>query len=307
MLTPRLLGDIGATNVRFALCEKGHRPGDAFVHECASYRGLDDAIEACLEEAALATPPTEAVCAVAGPVTGDRVDMTNHPWQFSIRGLERQLGLERLTVINDFTAIALSLPWLQEEDRRQIGGGRPIYGQPLGVLGPGSGLGVSGLIASEAGWVPLAGEGGHVEFAPQTETELEILRALGGTDHHLSIERLLSGPGLIELHRILGGEANASAEAITEFARAGAPQASQAITVFSEILGAVAGNLALTLGARGGIFIAGGIVPKLGPCFDEAAFRRRFEAKGRLSDYVAAVPTYLITTAYPALIGLAHQ
>ena len=305
-MTARLLGDVGATNARFALSGPGHRPGAAMVHTCERYQGLEDAVEACLDEAGPIVRPTEAAFAVAAPVTGDLVTMTNHPWQFSVSAIKDKLRLDRLTVINDFTAIALSLPWLETGDRRQIGGGSAVVGHPLGVLGPGSGFGVSGLVPARSGWVPLAGEGGHIEFAPQTEREIDILRALGGSDRHLSVERLLSGPGLVALHRALTGECLTGAEPITERAMAGARAARATITVFSEILGAAAGNLALTLGARGGIFIAGGIVPKLGRCFDEIAFRRRFEEKGRMRPYLTGIPTYLITTEYPALIGLAN-
>lgn len=305
-MTVRLLGDIGATNARFALSDPGHRPGVTIVHTCERYQGLEQAVEACLEEVGSIVLPTEAAFAVAAAVTGDIVTMTNHPWRFSVSEIKDKLRLDRLTVINDFTAIALSLPWLEAGDRQQIGCGNAVAGHPLGVLGPGSGLGVSGLIPTKSGWVPLAGEGGHTEFAPQTEREVGIFRALGGPDRHLSLERLLSGRGLTAVHRALTGECLDGAEPITKRALAGERTARETITVFSEILGAAAGNLALTLGARGGIFIAGGIVPKLGHCFDEIAFRRRFERKGRMSSYLTGIPTYLITTEYPALIGLAN-
>ncbi len=325
---PRLIADIGATNARFALQRPGARPQAPVVLRCAEHDGIEAAVRAALARAGAEAPPLDAAVAVAAPVVGDRVEMTNHPWRFSRERLRRALGLRRLVVINDLTAIALSLPRLGRGERRRVGGGRRARRAPIAVLGPGTGLGVSGLLpvgdlpspkrslgfAQAGGWVPLAGEGGHADLAPGDDEELAILERLRRRFDHVSLERALSGPGLVNLYRALAeieGGATAdpdlpTAKEIAARARAGTcRRSSAAVATFCGLLGAAAGDLALTLGARGGVYIAGGIVPKLGPAFDAERFRRRFEAKGRLGAYLAPIPTYVVTAAEPALLGLA--
>ncbi len=311
---PRLIADIGATNARFALQRPGARPQAPVVLRCAEHDGIEAAVRAALARAGAEAPPLDAAVAVAAPVVGDRVEMTNHPWRFSRERLRRALGLRRLVVINDLTAIALSLPRLGRGERRRVGGGRRARRAPIAVLGPGTGLGVSGLLPVGDGWVPLAGEGGHADLAPGDDEELAILERLRRRFDHVSLERVLSGPGLVNLYRALAeieGEAAAdsdppTAKEIAARARAGTcRRSSAAVATFCGLLGAAAGDLALTLGARGGVYIAGGIVPKLGPAFDAERFRRRFEAKGRLGAYLAPIPTYVVTAAEPALLGLA--
>ena len=311
---PRLIADIGATNARFALQRPGARPQAPVVLRCAEHDGIEAAVRAALARAGAEAPPLDAAVAVAAPVVGDRVEMTNHPWRFSRERLRRALGLRRLVVINDLTAIALSLPRLGRGERRQVGGGRRARRAPIAVLGPGTGLGVSGLLPVGDGWVPLAGEGGHADLAPGDDEELAILERLRRRFDHVSLERALSGPGLVNLYRALaeieGGAAAdpdlPTAKEIAARARAGTcRRSSAAVATFCGLLGAAAGDLALTLGARGGVYIAGGIVPKLGPAFDADRFRRRFEAKGRLAAYLAPIPTYVVTAAEPALLGLA--
>jgi glucokinase len=217
-------------------------------------------------------------------------------------------------VINDFSALALALPDLSAAELRPIGGGAPVPGAPKAVLGPGTGLGVAGLVPARGAWLPLAGEGGHVDFAPGDEREVEILRRLKRRWDHVSVERLLSGPGLVSLYQTLaeleaGGEVSEAPtpEAVVEAARAAEDgMAGAALRTFCAVLGAVAGDLALTLGALGGVYLAGGIVPRLGAAFDEAGFRRRFEAKGRFADYLARIPVYVVMAPHPALRGLAR-
>ncbi len=312
---PRLVADIGATNARFALYRQGTRPEAPVVLPVAEFATIEAAAREALARAGDGAAPSCAAVAVAAPVAGDRIELTNHPWQFSRRALRRALGLDHLVVINDFAAIALALPLLGDGDRRQVGGGEPVPGTPMGVLGPGTGLGVSGLVPSGDGWTALAGEGGHVDLAPGDDPEAEILERLRRRFGHVSLERALSGPGLVNLYRALAEIAGAvpaddadtpTAPEITARARAkSCPHSIAAIETFCGLLGAAAGDLALTLGARGGVYIAGGIVPKMGPAFDDARFRRRFEAKGRLGDYLALIPTYVVTAADPALLGLA--
>lgn len=312
---PRLVADVGGTNARFALQPPGARAGEAVVLRCADHAGIEAAARAALERARPTAAPRHAAIAVAAPVTGDRIDMTNHPWTFSQRGLRQALGLERLVVVNDFTAIALAVPRLEASERRQVGGGTPTADAPVAVIGPGTGLGISGLVPDDGGWSPLAGEGGHVDLAPSNAREIALLERLQQRFDHVSLERVLSGPGLVNLYRALAeidgaapmdDAALPTPEQIAERARSGAcPLCGESVATFCALLGAAAGNLALNLGARGGVYIAGGIVPKLGTAFDEERFRRRFEAKGRFAAYLAPIPTYVITEARPALIGLA--
>ncbi|MEE8248022.1 MAG: glucokinase [Alphaproteobacteria bacterium] len=313
---PRLVADIGGTYGRFALSWPGRAPEPPGELICADYPELGAAIEAFLERRAPELAPRQAALAVAGPVTGDVVQITNHPWRFSSQELRRRLGLERLVVINDFSALSLSLPHLSDAELRPIGGGAPVPGAPKAVLGPGTGLGVAGLVPTRDGWLPLAGEGGHVDFVPGDEREVEILRRLKRRWDHVSAERLLSGPGLVSLYQILAKlEAGAvgevpeapTPEAVVEAARAAEDGvAGAALRTFCAVLGAVAGDLALTLGALGGVYLAGGIVPRLGAAFDERGFRRRFEAKGRFADYLARIPVYVVMAAHPTLLGLAR-
>jgi glucokinase len=244
-------------------------------------------------------------------VEGDTVRMINYHWQFSIEQTREQLGLETLVVVNDFTALAMAVPRLGPDERRQVGGGEARASNVIGVIGAGTGLGVSGLIPVNDGWVALGAEGGHASIAPRDERELDILRyAWRELKHgHVSFERLLSGPGLELIHRALRDRAGLTPEAvrapeITRRALAGEDAlCSEAIDVFCSVLGTAAGDLAMTLGARGGVYIGGGIVPRLGEYFDHSAFRQRFEDKGRLSEYVQDIPTFVITAENATFIG----
>jgi glucokinase len=311
-----LVADVGATNARFALIGRKGAIEAVRVLACADYRSLQDAIEAYLS----ADLPVTGVApvrlraagfAVAGPVGSDRVTLTNHPWSFSIRELRRRLGVDRLVVVNDFTAVAVATPHLKPADRSAIGGGAPVASAPIGVLGPGSGLGVSGMVPCDGRWIPLSGEGGHVTMAPATARESLVLDRMRQRIDHVSAERLLSGPGLVNLYNTLaeidGVPAVAyTAAQITDPSIGEAdPRCRETVDMFCAMLGATAGNLALTLGARGGVYIAGGIVPKLGAVFAASRFRERFEDKGRLRPYLESIPTYVITHPLPAFIGLA--
>jgi glucokinase len=235
--------------------------------------------------------------------------MTNHAWAFSIEALRLALGLERLVFINDFTALALALPRLGGTDLEQIGGGTPQPGAPLALLGAGTGLGVSGLIPCGAGWQPLAGEGGHVSLAAGNAREAAIIAVLAARFGHVSAERALSGPGIAALHdaiRQLEGAPPCPLDSREIGARAlvgSCPYCSEALEVFCALLGSVAADLAFTLGARGGVYVGGGIVPALGGFFERSGFRARFEAKGRFSAYLAGIPTYVIRAPYAALSG----
>jgi glucokinase len=310
----QLVGDIGATNARFGLLENGN-PQSIEVLSVAAYPTLDAAIRAYLTTAAPDKPPREGALAVAGPVTGDYLAFTNHPWSFSIKELTRELGFDRLEIVNDFVAAALAIPRLGPDDRRQIGPGTPVADTPVGIIGPGTGLGVSSLIPTPDGrktWMALPGEGGHVTLSTVEPREMAIVEWLHRSGRaHVSAERLISGAGLETLYSAvtaLDGAVRPPSSAAEITARAKAvedPHAVEAVHIFCALLGTVAGNLALTIGARGGVYIAGGIVPKLGDIFDKSEFRARFVAKGRMQTYLEPIPTYVMTHPFPAFLGLA--
>jgi glucokinase len=309
---PRLLGDIGGTNARFALQQA---PGGTPQHvrryatdECPT---LVDAVRRYLAEEGIPGVALAAI-GIANPVTGDRIRMTNHPWTFSIEETRATLGLERFVVVNDFHALALSLPMLAAGDLVQVGGQAPEAGEPLALIGPGTGLGVSGLVFTPGGHaeVALDGEGGHVTLCAADEDEERVIRRLRERFGHVSAERVLSGQGLENLYEALsGGGAPAMAAAdVTAHALDGSDATcARAVEMFCAMLGSVAGNLVLTLGARGGLYVGGGIVPRLGEAFHRSAFRARFEEKGRMSAYLRPIPAYVITAqTSPALVGAAR-
>jgi glucokinase len=317
---PRLVGDIGGTHARFGLVMRPRGlVQDVAVLRCAEHDTVFDAIQAYLRERAGAAPRVAAI-GVATAVTGDEVRMTNHPWTFSIEALQRALGLDRLLVINDFSALALALPELPLSERRAVGGGHAVPGAPIALIGPGTGLGVSGLIPVPGGsplhepghgtYVPIAGEGGHVTLMSSEPDEAAVLDVLHRRYGHASAERALSGPGLQALYDAVCSLRGVTPRPLTaaQVSRSALdatdPDCARAVAMFCSLLGHVAGNLALTLGARGGVYIGGGIVPRLGEWFTRSSFRDRFESKGRFRDYLRDIPTWVVTSAQsPALSG----
>jgi glucokinase len=304
-----LVADIGATNARFGLMSTEHRLLYTQTYPCEQYRTIEDALAAYFDGRGPLPMPRQGALAIASAITGDLVTMTNHPWSFSISALKARFAFDRLEVINDFTAAALALPHLGPDDRLAVGGGDPVDGAPKGVLGPGSGLGVSGLVRCGAGWVALTGEGGHATLAPADDRESAAIERMRRHFDHVSAERVLSGPGLVNLYNTLAS-INAvpslgytAAEVTGHAIRATDRLCTETVAMFCAILGTTAGNLALTLGTRGGVYIAGGIVPRLGQLFADSPFRERFEAKGRFRDYMAAIPTYVVTHPLPAFLG----
>jgi glucokinase len=303
---PRLLADVGGTNARFAI-ETAPRQFDAVaVLPCSGYPSLGAAASAYLASGAVSAHAPDirhAAIAIANPVDGDAVSMTNHTWSFSTAALREELDLSTLLVVNDFTALAMALPHLRPSQRIRVGGGVELAGRTIGLIGPGTGLGVSGIVPVEGGWAPLASEGGHASFAPADETEIAIMQQLWRQFGHASNERLLSGPGLELIYRVIAGRVLGAAE-ITERALAADADCLRTVNCFCGVLGSVAGNVALTVGATGGMYIGGGIVPRLGALFADSPFRARFEAKGRLQPYLEKIPTFLITEQYPAFLGV---
>ena len=312
--SPRLLADIGGTYARFTLEVAGGVFDHAASLRCADHADLHAAITAYLSRlpADLAQSVAHAAIAIANPVEGDRVRMTNYHWEFSIEQLRQRLNLDALVVVNDFTALAMALPRLKASQRRQVGGGAAREASVIGLIGSGSGLGVSGLIPAGDGWVALGTEGGHSSFAPIDEREILILRHALARHPHVSFERLLSGPGLELIHAALAGNPGPAGKPARPL---GAPEVTrraldgndalcrEALDAFCAILGTAASNLALTLGAFGGIYIGGGIVPRLGEYFDRSPFRTRFEDKGRFSGYLQQIPTFVITAEHATFVG----
>lgn len=307
---PRLLADIGATNARFALERAPGRLEAVEVLQCADYGGIVEVVQSYLRRSSGAAPRHAAI-AIANPIAGDLVRMTNRDWRFSIDATRRELGLDTLLVVNDFTALAMALSRLPEDGRVQVGGGEPSPGGVVGLIGPGTGLGVSGLIPAGDRWVTLGSEGGHVSFAPGDEREIFVLQYAWREWSHVSAERLISGPGMELVHRALAERAGVvleqplTAAKIVARALAGDdPLCAEVVDCFCAMLGTVAADVAVTLGAVGGIYIGGGIVPRLGDLFLRSPFRRRFENKGRFADYLARIPTYVITAPQPAFQGV---
>ncbi|NHZ78890.1 glucokinase [Massilia sp. CCM 8695] len=307
---PRLLADIGATHARFALETAPGVLRAVRVLKCDDFPGIVPLLHTYLADHA-GIRINHAAFALANPISGDMIRMTNRDWQFSTDEVRRELGLNTLLIVNDFTALAMSLPGLSGDDLMQVGGGTPATNAVIGVVGPGTGLGVSGMIPTVDGFVTLGSEGGHVNFAPADEREFAILQYAWNEWSHVSNERLISGPGMELIYRALaqrnGVQAapRTSPEIITGALEDNDALCLEVLDCFCGMLGGAAANLAVTLGAFGGIFIGGGIVPRMGEWFATSAFRARFEAKGRFSSYLGQIPTYVIMIPNPAFIGVA--
>jgi glucokinase len=312
---PRLLADVGGTNARFALETASGQIGHIHVLACAAHATLADALRAYLALPDVAEVAGAGIrhgaIAIANPINGDLVRMTNHHWEFSIEALRTECGFDVLEVVNDFTALASSLPFLSDTQKRQVGGGTAQAGAPLGLIGAGTGLGVSGLIPGKDGrWIALLSEGGHVSFSPVNAQEVAILEHAWTEFEHVSAERFMSGVGIELIYRGLCKYRGVPVEtvAVPEIVgRALADECAlcvETVEAFCRMLGTVAGNLGVTLGALGGIYIGGGIVPRLGSRFDRSGFRARFEQKGRFSAYLSRIPTFVITAEYPAFVGV---
>ncbi|NHZ39103.1 glucokinase [Massilia aquatica] len=307
---PRLLADIGATHARFALQTAPGVFRSVRVLKCDDFEGIVALLRFYLADHAGMTL-NHAALALANPVNGDQVRMTNRDWGFSTDAVRRELGLHTLLIVNDFTALAMALPGLKPDDLMQVGPGKAAANAVIGVLGPGTGLGVSGVIPTLDGFVTLGSEGGHVNFAPADEREFAILQFAWKEWPHVSNERLISGPGMEIIYRALAqrngvaGAPRSSPEIIAAALDDQDALCLEVIECFCGMLGGAAANLAVTLGAFGGIFIGGGIVPRIGALFAASPFRSRFEAKGRFSTYLADIPTYVISTPNPAFHGVA--
>jgi glucokinase len=309
----RLIGDIGGTNARFAIAQGGQY-GQLRHVEVDQFPSLHDALSDYLKTLPQAERSgLSGALAIAGPVLGDRIALTNQSWSFSITELKEGLGLGSLAVVNDFVANAYAIPHLVPQQKFAIG---PAIANPhgnIGVVGPGTGLGMSSLIPDGKGFALVAGEGGHATLAASTEEEFAIIQMLRKRWSHVSAERVLSGAGLVNLYEALcalrGIEPLMLSPAdVTRRAMDRSDEICvQAFARFCEFLGSVAGDLALTIGAFGGVYVAGGILPRFKEALAASNFRQRFESKGRFSRMLQGMPTWLILEEAPGLIGLANM
>lgn len=319
-LYPLLLADIGGTHVRVALRKGPGEPiRDHRNYATARFAGIADVVAAWVDETrsgSTADRPgpafSRAVLAVAAPVGGGPIRLTNTDFVVDAAELARRFAPCRVHLMNDFEAQAWSLPTLGEGDYRSLGPLAPAGDRTMAVLGPGTGLGCAGLILSPAGrWMPLPGEGGHVTLSARTALEAEVIAVARQSFAHVSAERLVSGSGLPLLYRCLAAVRGETADpALDSGEKVGkaigdSPLAAATIDLFGALLGGFAGNVALTLGAEGGVWIAGGIAPALAEALEASPFRERFEDKGRFSGYLARIGTAIVTRRDPALDGLA--
>jgi len=306
----RLIADIGGTHSRLALDSPGEGQKHIETFKNKDFPDLACIIERYFTNLEPAQLPRTAAFAVACPIAGDLIKLTNLDWEFSVSGYKSRFGLDKLLVINDFSAIALAIPELQDGDLMQIGTGKAKSGYPVGVIGPGTGLGVAVLVPVDDDWVSIASEGGHVTLAASTERETGLIELVREQFGHVSAERLLSGPGLAILYQMLAKSKGKSVEVLDApelMSRARTqvdPLAMETADTFFSMLGATAGNLALTLGAKGGIYLAGGILPRISDMLLVSRFRESFLDKGRYRSYLETVPTCLITAEIPAFTGL---
>jgi glucokinase len=305
----KLVGDIGGTNARFALVGTG-RPESRRVYKCADYPEVQAAIDSYLAEINLAGRPRNVSLAVAGPVIDGSIAFTNNGWRISERDLVAS-GFERARLVNDFAALAMVIESISPDELVWLGGGKAVPREATTVvLGPGTGFGVAAMVRDHGLRAIATTEGGHMAFAPGDDEEMEVLRVMRRQFSRVSVERLLSGPGLANLHQALGvvdGRMHEPLEAaeIVRRARAGEESCMRTAKRFCGILGSVAGDFALAYGARGGICIAGGVAEKMADLIAVSDFRMRFDDKGRFTAYVQAIPTWLLNSTDAALIGAA--
>jgi glucokinase len=312
---PALVGDVGGTNARFAIADLSD-PGRPKIRDLlhlpsADYVSLNDALQDYLTRLRLGTMPLHAMIAVAGPVTDGEVILTNLSWHASEKVLET-LGFAEARLINDFRALAASADSLHDEDLVAIGPQlRRVKDATVAIVGAGTGFGSSALVCEPGKAIALAGEGGHVGFSPEDETEIEILKILRRRFGRVSIERIVSGPGLVHLYEALAEIGGAAVEfrtppEILAAAGKGHAQAHAAVNRFCAIFGAAAGDLALCFGARGGVLIGGGLSEAMTDFLKASEFRARFEGKGRLGHFVREIPTHMIVREDAALLGCAR-
>jgi glucokinase len=313
-----LVADIGGTNARFSAVLEGQLESEhEFHHSVEEYPEFAGLIGGLLAEIAEATgwnnPPVNACFAVACPADTEVIAFTNSHWKFTKISLKQALGCENLAVINDFEAVAHGIVELDESDLVQVGGQSPIADKAIGILGAGTGLGVAGLVQHSDGYHVLDTEGGHADYAPIDEIQSAVVNCLRETYGRVSLERLLSGKGLLNIYTALctieGVDAvfTTPAEVVAGALDTADAKALQTLNMFCEGMGSAAGNLALTLGAKGGIYIAGGVIPRFQEFFINSGFRSKFEDKGRFVNYLQPIPVYIVIRSNLGLLGAAKK
>ena len=310
---PVLVADIGGTNARFAMAKPsggGYSIEHRETFRAEDFEHVSDAAHAFLESWT-GDKPNKACFAVAAAISGDEIDFTNSPWRFRLTEIVGQLGVDEFRAINDFEAQARGVTYMSPDDLELIKPGEPDATAPSVVFGPGTGLGCGLSIPYPGGRRIVSTEGGHPAFAPGTEKEIEVLRFVQREYGYVSYERILSGRGLVNIHRALCVVAGLprvtlTPMEITKAALDGAlPIAKEAVDMFCAVLGSYAGGAVLITGARGGAYIAGGIVPKILPILKESDFVERFSNRGPMSHYMEDVPIYVLTTDEAAFMGAA--
>lgn len=304
-----LIADVGGTNARLALCNlEDGSISTPIIYSALEYDSLETVIKKFKVDANCDFK--EACIAIACPVNQDLIKMTNNPWEFSKSQLKENLGLETLLVINDFTAMSMSVTCLKPEQMVKLGGGEPVANAPIAVYGAGTGLGVAHLIKHNNVWIPLPGEGGHVDLAPANMSEDMILITLRARIGHVSAERVLSGPGLVNLYEAIAMRNErlrpglTPADVTTQALQANPdPDCLEALNTFCRLMGRFGGNLALTMSTFGGVYIAGGVVPRFLDFFKRSKFREAFEDKGRFKGFLENIPCYVITEPLAGLLG----
>lgn len=310
MTIQALVADVGGTNIRLAIANlEDYSLSLIKTYQCADFDNIDAAISQYFAETDC---KIEFACIdVATAVVGDQVSLTNNHWSFSQKAIKAQFGFKKLIIINDFTAIAMSVPHISADKKVQIGGGEAQANKPIAIYGAGTGLGVANLVHSGEKWIPLPGEGGHVDFAPIDADEIAILKELQKKYARVSAEQLLSGLGLVQIYQSLQSAqglavADVDPVYVSTSALEGTDElAVKSLQIFCRILGSFGGNLALTLVTFGGVYIAGGIVPRFIEYVKNSDFRSRFDTKGRFSKLVETIPVYIVTEDQPGLIGCA--
>ncbi len=314
---PYVVADVGGTNGRFGLVT--HRDGvsghidvqQQQVFSCADFDQFE-AMLALYMASLDGVKPLAACIAIAGPVIGDHFRMTNLSWDFSIEDVRKKLGLKRLVLINDFAALAYSALYTTGDALSTLQVGESVPNAPRVVVGPGTGLGVAGLVRVGNRWFPISGEGGHMTFAPASQKQLEIRKVIEPTDKHISAERFICGKGLVNLYRALTVINGVELEPLEpdEISRRALeksdPTCEEALSLFFEMLGSAAGNVCMAFGAWGGVYLGGGILPQVESELKRSGLLASFADKGRIGLLLQQVPVYLMKGDNPALSGAAH-
>ena len=309
-----VVADIGGTNARFARIGPDGKLESCLRLSTTQFSDPKSALKAFLK-AECGPMPKRLCLAVAGPVLGDQIKITNSSWSFSSSQLQKELALDQIEVINDFEALALSLPYLNHQDVKFIGKKIDISTAigPMAVLGPGTGFGMAGLIPVRNGWKSIPSEGGYISLAPLTDKEIAVWQILRKRYGRVSAERILSGPGLYELHVTLADlkdltvEAHTPEDIVNLALHDNSTLSFETVNMFCNWLGDVAGDVALLYGAQRGIYLVGNIVSALSKLLPRSSFRKRFENKGRGSVFIAKTPTLIVTSKNPALFGCIHR